>query len=204
MEPFEIIASPFTVWAAPVGEAFPDVDTAPAGNWSKIGTSGDRNYTEEGVVVSPSQSIEKFRPLGATGPVKAWRVTEDMAIRFTLADLSLEQLQYALNGNTVTDTPAAVNEPGTRKIGLSRGHQVTQYALLVRGGVSPYGDFAMQFEVPVAILESSQEIQFQKGTPAGLLLEWSALEDPEAESDDERFGRLVAQDANALPPEPEP
>jgi hypothetical protein len=198
MEPFEIIAAPFTVWIAPVGEAFPDVDTAPGGGWAKIGTSGDQNYTEDGVVVSLAQTIEKWRGAGTTGPRKAFRTSEDMTVRFTLVDLTLEQLKHALNGNTVTDTAAGTGTPGVRKIGLSRGHTVTPFALLIRGGVSPYGDsFSMQFEVPVAVLQSSQELEFKKGTPAGVLLEWAAMEDPDASSAAERFGRLIAQDAVA-------
>ena len=39
---------------------------------------------------------------------------------------------------------------------------------------------------------------FRKGTPAMLAVKWQALEDPNASSEVERFGRLVAQTADAL------
>ena len=55
--PYEVVAQPFTLWVAPVGTAFPDVDTAPDGSWTKVGTSGDLNYTEDGVTVTHSQSV---------------------------------------------------------------------------------------------------------------------------------------------------
>jgi len=187
--PFEIIAAPFTLWLAPVGTAFPELAADPAADWVKVGTSGDLNYTEEGVKVQHSQSVEVWRALGSTGPRKAFRSNEDLKVSLTLADLSLEQYAIALNHNTVTE------DAGQRSIGLSRGLIVAQRALLVRG-VSPYEDGVAQFEVPVAVQTGSPEVVGRKNEPASLALEWTALEDPDATSDDERFGRLVAEDAS--------
>jgi hypothetical protein len=194
--PYEIIAQPFTVWIAPVGEAFPLIDAAPAGNWSKIGTSGDRNYSEDGVVITHGQSQEVFRASGSTGPIKAFRTEEEMTIGFSLVDVSLEQYARALNGNTVTDVPEG-SEAGFRSIGLSRGLSVQQRALLVRGAGSPYGDdFNMQYEVPVCVQAGEPEVTYVKSAPAMLALSYMVLEDPSASSEDERFGRLIAQDAD--------
>lgn len=196
--PYEVVAQPFTLWVAPVGTAFPDVDTAPNGSWTKVGTSGDLNYTEDGVTVTHSQSVELWRALGSTGPRKAFRGEEELRIALTLADLTLEQYKNAMNYNTVTDTPAGVGTPGYRKLGLSRGLAVNQRALLVRGNGGPYGDaMAMQYEIPVAVEAGEPEVVFMKTEPAGLALEFVALEDPNASSAAERFGRLVAQDAVA-------
>jgi hypothetical protein len=187
--PFEIIAQPFEVWVAAVGTAFPAIDATPSASWTKLGTSGARNMTDAGVKVAMSQKIETFRPLGSTGPVKAFRTEEDLTVSFTLADLSLEALKPALNGNAV-DTATA----GQKAIGLSRGIGVTRYAVLVRGdNASPYIDGQAQFEIPIAVMSSSPEPTFTKGgDPASLAFEFMALEDPSAASDDERFGRLVA------------
>lgn len=197
--PFEIIAAPFTLYVAPTGTAFPAIDAAPGVAWTKVGTSGDLNYTEDGVTVQHSQSVELWRALGSTGARKAFRTEEGLTISLTLADLSLEQYQLALNGNAITDTAAALNTAGVRKIGLSRGREVKQYALLVRGGESPYGeDFALQYEVPVAVESGEPEVVARKGEPAALALTFQALEDPNAASATERFGRLLAQDAIAL------
>jgi len=72
-------------------------------------------------------------------------------------------------------------------------------ALLVRGNVSGYGDgFKSQYEIPVCFQSGSPEPVYTKGEPAGLALEFTALEDPAAATPDMRFGRLVMQHQAAL------
>ena len=104
--PFEIIAAPFTIYRAPVGEAFTDLADAVAGNWVIVGLSGDQDYNEDGVIVSLQQTIEKWRGLGGTGPRKAFRTEEDLMIRATVHDQTLENLNLILNDNAVTTTAA--------------------------------------------------------------------------------------------------
>jgi hypothetical protein len=195
--PFEIIAAPFTLYVAAVATAFPDVDEAPGASWTKVGTSGADNYSEDGVTVQMAQTLETFRALGSTGARKAFRTEEELRISMTLMDLTLEQVKYALNENAITTTAAGSGTPGTKKIGLSRGTEVTRCALLVRG-VSPYGDMAAQFEVPIAVVDGEPELVLVKGEPVGVALEFMALEDVSASSVEERFGRFVAQTAAAL------
>lgn len=194
--PFEIIAAPFELYVAPVGSAFPAVDEVPdSSDWTLVGTSGDLNYTEDGVTVEHTQTLTYFRSLGSTGARKATRTEEEQKISLVLADLTPEQYALALNGNIVTPTDAAPGVPGSKKIGLTRGTTVRQYALLLRGP-SPYmEDGVAQYEVPVAVQSGNPKPVFRKGVdqPADLALEFMALEDPDAASADERFGRLVAQ-----------
>jgi len=198
-KPYEIVVAPFSVYWAPVGEAFPDVDEAPAGNWTLIGTSGSRNYAEEGVTVVHEQTVELFRGSGATGPVKAARTEEGLMVRLTLWDMKLEQYRLALNSNAVSTTAAGSGTPGFKEIDLYRGFDVALMALLVRGDVSPEGDgFKTQYEVPLCFPSGSPEVVFSKRAPAGLALEFTALEDPDAVSVDARFGRLVVQHQAAL------
>jgi hypothetical protein len=198
MKPYEIIAQPFTLWVAAVDTAFPAVDTDPDGSWTKIGTSGDLNYTEDGVTVKHSQTVEVFRALGSTGPRKAFRTEEEMNISLVLADLTLEQYALAMNYNPVTHDAPGVGTPGTKSLGLSRGLEVPQRALLVRGQGSPYGTgWAMQYEIPVAVQVGEPEVVFVKGEAAGLALEFMVLEDPDASDEAERFGRVVAQTEDA-------
>jgi len=193
MEPYEIIGAPYTLWLAPVGEAFPLIDAAPAGNWIKVGTNGDRNYSDDGVTVAHSQSLEKARPVGSTGPVKAWRTEEDLMIRLSLWDMTLEQYAKALNDVEITTTAAGSGTAGFKAMGLSQGQEVTAYALLVRG-ISAYGDgYTGQYEVPRCYQSGNPEPVLTKGKPAALDLEFTALEDLNASSDAERFGRLVMQ-----------
>src|SRR5687768_5399736 len=137
--PFEIIAAPATIWLAPTGTAYPNIDAAPAGTWVKVGTTGDLNYDEEGVSILHGQALEYFRSLGSTGPRKAFRSEEELVIALTLVDVSLEQYALALNHNTVTADAPGAGDAGDKIIGLSRGLTVTRKALLVRGP-SPYGD----------------------------------------------------------------
>lgn len=197
--PFEVIMAPFELYVAPVGSVFPDVDEDPDGSeWTLVGTSGDLNYLDEGVTVEHSQTVAFWRSLGSTGARKAVRSEEDLKIRLTLADLSLEQFKLAMNLNTITPTAPGAGVPGSKKIGLSRGATVQQRALLLRGP-SPYGDnMTAQYEVPIAVHSGSPSVTFRKdGTPASLALEFTALVDENAANAEERFGRLVAQTAAA-------
>lgn len=196
--PYEIIAAPFTVYFAPVGTAFSLIDAVPATPWTKVGSSGDLNYFDEGVRVAPSQETEPFRAAGDMGTRKMFRISEDLAISLKLADLTLEQLAHAFNGNAVTTTAAGAGTAGFKSIGLSRGSSIYTVALMVRGP-SPYmEDGNMQFQIPRAAQVGNPEVIFRKGEPAGLALEWMALVDPNAANEFERFGKLIAQNAVAL------
>lgn len=199
MQPYEIIAAPFTLWWAPTGTAFPLIDAAPGASWTKVGTSGDRSETEEGVTVAHGQEINQVRTAGSTGPVKAFRREESLVISLTLLDISLEQYALALNGNDVATTAAGVGTAGYKALKLYRGVDVATMALLVRGAASAYGEgWNSQYEVPVCFQSASPEPVYTKGDPAGLALEFTALEDTAAATADARFGRLVMQHAAAL------
>lgn len=190
MAPYEILAGPLTLFLAPVGTAFPLLTAAPAAGWFKVGTSGDANYDESGVTVSHVEKLESARTAGTTGPRKAWRTEEDLMIGVTMLDVSLEQYALALNGNAVKTVAAAVGQPGAKTIGLSQGQDVTAYALLARGS-SAYADgLPAQYEVPRCYQSANPKPVFKKGTPAGIELEFTALEDLAATAISERFGRL--------------
>ena len=198
-KPFEIIASPFTVFFAVTGSAFPDLNDAPTTPWVKLGTSGDRNYSEDGVVVVHEQTVEQFRTLGSTGPVKVARTEESLIVRFTLWDMLLENYRLALNQNTVATTAAGGGTAGVKDVNLYQNLDVSMLALLVRGDVSPEGDgWKSQYQIPWCYQSGSPEPVFQKGTPMGLALEFAAVEDPDAASAAERFGKLLVQNATAV------
>ena len=199
MQPYEIIGAPLTLWLAPVGTAFPLVGAAPAGTWTKVGTSGDANYSDDGVLVQHVQKTETARPAGRTGPVKAWRAEEDLMIGLTLWDLSLEQYAAAMNNLAITTTAAGAGTAGFKRMGLSQGIEVATYALLARG-VSAYGDgMVAQYEVPRVFQSANPKIAYKKAKPAGLELEFTALEDMGAATPDVRFGRVVMQHQLPLP-----
>jgi len=194
MTPFEIIGAPLTLWAAPIGTAFPIISAAPGAAWTRLGTNGDRNYENGGVTVNHSRSYDKVRTAGATGPVKAFLSEEDLMFGVTLLDITLEQYAYALNGNTITTVAPATGVPGTKRIGLSEAPGLTrEYALLARG-LSPYNEaLPLQFEVPRCFQSGSPQPVFRKGgSGAGLALQFTALENLSATSAEERFGLIRA------------
>lgn len=187
--PYEVIGSPFSLYVAPAGTARPAIDvTPPGGGWTLVGSNGNKSYAEEGVRVNIPQSMNYFRGLGSAAPLKAFRSEEDVIVQVTLADLTLEQIAQALNSNTVTETGI------TRKVGLSRGLTVATVALLVRGP-SPYMDDGFcQFWVPYAANVTSAELAFRRDNATTYPLEWHALVDPSAATDDEQLGVLEGQD----------
>lgn len=200
MTPFYIIGAPLTLWVAPVGTAFPEIDAAPGVGWTKVGTDGDRSYENSGVTTTHRKTYDKVRTAGASGPVKAFLSEEDLMFGVTLLDLSLEQYQLALNGNTVTTVAPATGQPGTKKIGLSEDvGRTREYALLARG-LSPYDEaLAMQYCVPRCFQSGAPAPVFRKGgTGAGLALQFEALEDLEAANAQERFGYILAAHLPAL------
>lgn len=195
--PFEIIGNPAQIYIAQIGTAFPLVSAVPAAAWVLLGKLGNRNTSGDGVKVMHSQKIEFIRPDGATGPVKAFRSEEDLALEITLWDLTVEAYTYALNGVVASVVNAATGIPGSKSLALGRGSDVQQFAALCRGP-SPYADgMNLQFEVPVVVQAGNASPVFKKATPAGLLLHWQAMEDPN-QSGLNRFGTLRAQTAAAL------
>lgn len=198
MEPYEIVTGPLTIWLAPIGTAFPVIDAEPAADWKMVGTSGDRNYSNDGITAQHNQTVNKVRPAGAVGAVKALRTEEDLMFSVTLWDLTLEAYTIALGGVDPTATAAGVGTAGFKTLGLSRGETIKSYAFLARGA-SPYAaGMTAQFEVPRCYQSGNPAPVFNKGVPAGLALQFDALEDLNAASDDERFGRIIAQTAIAL------
>lgn len=200
MTPFEIIGAPLTLWLAPIGTAFPLISAAPGPGWTRIGTNGDRSYEQGGVTTMHAKTYSKVRPAGASGPVKAFLDEEDLMFRLTLLDLTLEQYQHALNGNTIATVAAGVGTPGTKKIGLSEDvGRTREYALLARG-LSPYNEaLAMQYCVPRCYQSGAPEVVYRKGGGgAGLALQFEALEDLTTSNPQERFGYILAATTPAL------
>lgn len=195
--PFEIVGQPLSLWLAPVGTSFPLVDAAPAVTWVLVGTSGIRSQDEAGVTTTHSQTVNKVRTGGSLGPVKAFRSEEDLMFKVSIFDITLEQVRIALNANALTTVAAGTGTAGFKRVGLSRGPDVTEYALLARGS-SPYGDgMNAQYEVPRCYMSNSPAIVHRKGAPAAVELEFTALEDANAASAAFRFGSLRFQHALA-------
>ncbi|MEL6485647.1 MAG: hypothetical protein AAFQ13_00690 [Pseudomonadota bacterium] len=200
MEPFEIIGAPLVVYIAPTGTAFPEIATAPSGDWTLLGKRGDRSIAEEGVTVSHSKTYSNVRTAGASGPVKAFLESEDLMLRMTLLDLSIESYANALNGNTVTTVAAGSGTAGYKSVGLSQSVGRTQEFALLARGLSPEDEtMNLQYEFPRVYESASPEPVFRKGGQgAALALSFMALEDLAAATPQERFGRYRTQHQAAL------
>jgi hypothetical protein len=197
--PFPVITGPLELWIGEARAARPATDEEPdAEDWQRIGTSGTRSYTEDGVKVSKTQEINYFRGLGSNFPIKATRAAEDVIIDVTVADLSLEQLRIALNHNAIDTTAAGAGVAGVKKIALSAGPTVATFALLARGP-SPYGPTGYgQFYIPVAVAAGDTELPFTKsGDPAAWHGEFHAMADLDAEDETEQAGIFEAMTAPA-------
>jgi hypothetical protein len=193
--PFEVLAAPFTIYLAATGTAFPAVDASPPGAWFKLGTAGSRNYDEDGVEFTHEQSIEKWRGLGETAPIKPFRSEEDLMIGLSLTDVSAEHYAKILNDAAVTDTAPGVGAAGHRAFPLKQGTSIAYFALLARADLSAYGDaFKMQYEVPIVYQSANPAPKYVKGEPATLEVEFTALFDATG-----GLGTLRIQDAAPLP-----
>lgn len=188
--PYEIIGAPFTIYLAPVGTAFPAINVAPSGTWTKMGTSGDKNYSDDGVTVTHDQSIEVFRGAGATGPRKAFRTEEDLLIEFGLADLSPDQYAKVLNNAAVSTVAQGSGIAGQKHFVLWQGLTVATFALLARGMSTIDDSLNAQYEVASCFQSGSPDPTFNKGEPAILNCEFTALD---AAGDGAGFGRLRIQ-----------
>lgn len=196
--PYEIIGMPAEIYIAPIETAFPDVGATPDPNdWTRLGAEGALNYTPDGVKAGHPQSMNIWRSLGSAAPRKVFRTEEDGKYGVDVADMTLEQFAQVM-GNTVTHTPEAGPVSSQRKLGLSRGLNIATVALLIRvPGGSPYmGDDTpgnLQYEIPRAQYTGSPEVTWRRSDPAILAMEWMALVDPSASSEDEQLGRIVAE-----------
>lgn len=173
MSDITVVNGPLEVYWAAAGTSMPTLSADPTGSgFTKLGTNGENNYTEEGVIVRMNQTVEAWRALGSTFPRKAFRTSEELVIQVTLADLSLAQLRSALNQNTVT-SGASDDE-----ISLERGLDVNTVALLVRGtGKSPEFDGGnLQFEIDECYEFGSPEQVFVKGEPAATMLQFAVID----------------------------
>jgi hypothetical protein len=154
---------------------------------------------DDGLEFEHPLTTKAFRGLGDPGTLKEFMDTEDLIVRLTVADWRLEVYAQALNQNTVSTTAPGAGTAGFRSMGLSRGIILNEFALLVRGTrASAYGDdFVAQYEIPRVVQIGVPKPVSRRSDPYGLLFNFKALVDPNAATPQERFGRLLQQDAAA-------
>lgn len=172
----EIVNGPLSLYWAPVGEAYPAVDATPAGNWVLVGSSGDQNYTEDGVVVTIEDEKNLWTPLGSAVPTAAFRTAQSIMVGLTMADMTMANLRVGWNLLAVTND---AGPPITQALSLDFTLTLNDMALLVRG-TSKSAELAggnLQFEINRAVEMAVHAMSFVKGEPVGLELEFTALRD---------------------------
>jgi len=173
----EVIAAPYTAWIAAPGTAFPSLATeegAFASGWTKLGTSGDLNYSEAGVTVTHTQTQGQFVSAGGITPRKKWRTDEGMQVAFDLVDLSPKQYALVMDNATVTTVTGANAE---QSVALKRGIKVKVWALLLRGVSTLNEEKPGQYEIPTCCQMANPAPKFAlKGGPAMLATQWDVLE----------------------------
>ena len=195
-DPFEILIAQFKMYIAPVGEAYPAIEDAPAGNWTLVGEHGASSYDESGVVINHEQSTNAIRTYGATGPRKIVRTSEDLRVTLNLVDLTLEEYTRIIDDVAPTETTAGGGAAGWKEIKTLRGLTPYEVALLIRADQSPYGNsWNTQYQIPRAVQVASTTLTFVKGDAPVLQVEFQAVEDVDASSDAERFGLILTQNA---------
>lgn len=184
--PFEIIAAPAKVYLAPTGTSMPAINADPtAGGWTYLG------YTDGGVEVSHTQTINYLKVDQITVAVKAIRPDEGMTVTFSLAQITLENYAFALGK---TGPTLAGGSPSTRYVKIYQGVSVKRWSMLVRGD-SPYvQDTNLQYEIPVVVQSGTPKIKFVRDDKAVLACEFTTLADPNT-ADADKFGLIRAQDA---------
>jgi len=169
--PEEILAFPLNVYLAAVGSSFPDIDAAPTTPWELLGTSGDLNYDDSGVIVSHGETVFDANVAGSTMSVKRFRTAESLLTKLNLVDLSPEVYAKVMNDAQLTTVAAGVGTAGEKHFSLFRGDQVNSFAVLLRG-VSPVdNDLNMQYEVPKAFVSVNGDVTFNKGVLSTLPIE---------------------------------
>jgi hypothetical protein len=193
--------TPAEVYVAMEGETPPTINAVPGGNWVLLGTAGMRNQATAGVKITHGETIAKHSTAGATGNVKAFRTMEECGLEVTIEDLTLEVYAKAMNLAGIREVAQASGVAGYKSFGGKQGFDVQTWSVLVRIPSSPYGDaMNMQWYFPKVIEEGAVELVFDgEGTAAGLNFKYSALCDPNAASDSERFFIVTAQTTQPLP-----
>jgi len=190
------ISGPLEVWVAPVGEAFPDLADAPAGNWVKLGTAGSKDIAEDGVRVRSEQESEAIRGLGGTGPIAILRPAEDVFVEFDLQDATATMIAYALDGDAsrVTDTAAGVGTAGNLHQPIMRGLTVNEQALLLKKdpGSSALAAGAMQYEIPRCAQVGNIEEAYVKNALVMVGFSFQVIQDPTSDFGTRRIEDEVA------------
>lgn len=128
-DPLEVLVGTGTLYAAPLGEAFPtDPTTAVAGNWEDVG------YSDEGWSFVADRTFEDVEVAEEVDPLRVLKTAQELRFRGTFAQASLENFQIALGGGTITSSDPSA---GFRRYTPPASSEQDEFALLFRTNAPP-------------------------------------------------------------------
>ena len=118
-----VMIGPGEMWMAPVAEAFPAVDTAPAGNWISLG------WTEDGASLEVDPTFADVEVAEEVDPLWTLITARKIQMVSTLAENTLINLQYVFGGGVISTD---VGPPAIETYVPPASDAITNFALLYR------------------------------------------------------------------------
>jgi hypothetical protein len=154
----EVLVGFGTLYSAPVGEAYPDVDTTPAGNWDDIG------YSEDGWAFAADFTYEDVEVAEEVDPIDVLKTAQQLRLVGQIAQPSLENFQIAFGGGTVANV---VGPPNKDTYDPPAADAFTKSALLLR--VDGTGGFVRDYRLYEAVNTGSWELPHRPAPDKALL-----------------------------------
>lgn len=155
----EVLVGTGTLYLAPIGTAFPANPTVtPSAPLEDVG------YSEEGWTFVADRTLENVEVAEEVDPLRRLKTAQSLSIRGAAAQASLENLQLALGGGTITpNDPAA----GFRRYTPPSSSAFDEYVALFRveappGDGTKFRDIRCPRVVSVAAVEMSHAKAPQK------------------------------------------
>jgi hypothetical protein len=190
------LAYPATLFLAPIGTDMPAVDDDPAdfpAGWEVLGTDGDKDYDESGVVMSQTEEVFNLKGSGSTTTKKRFRTGESNLVKLNLIDVDPDSWAKVLNDQQVETIAPTMGVAGEKRFSLHRGAKVAAFATLIRY-VSPVdNDLNGQIEIPKAFVSVNGDSTFNKGVATMLPVE---IEPIVITSADEPFNSVQTHEAS--------
>lgn len=149
----EVLVGTGTLYWAPENEAFPDVDTAPAGNWADIG------YSDDGWAFGGDFSFEDVEVAEEVDPLETYKTAQTLRLAGVLAQASLTNHALAMGDDPSTTIAADAGPPAINRYTPSSTATYTPLALLLR--VTGTDDLARQYEIKKAVNVGGFEIPYR-------------------------------------------
>lgn len=168
----EVLLGPGYFYTAPFGEAFPvfaggeSIASLPGGNWVEAG------YSEEGWNMVADLTYEFFTPAEEVDPIAAIKVAQEVHFRGLAAQFSMENLQLALGGGTITPDAG----PPTIQTYVPPLSDEFDFLTVLFRTKAPGTDLVRDVQIARVISMSSLDIPHAKGaTPSSVAIDVRAL-----------------------------